>query len=78
MPQIEKNRRLLRDNREDFKAIFGFDLVQFMSPFSGFDLITFDEKIIRSESHISCVDTVAQKYGQAGMRLIHTLIGKKE
>lgn len=70
---IARNRDLLRRHSDEFRRIFGVPLQMFMNPITGFDLIRFDERVVKSgDRQMSAV--VLEKYGQPGVDLVLALI----
>jgi len=62
-----------RDARE-FERIFREPLTQYWHGILGFDVVGFDERIVKSGSG-SVKDAVRQTYGQEAVALIQRLLG---
>jgi hypothetical protein len=58
----------------DFHRVFGVGLSGYWSNVTGFDIVAFDDRIVRSGD--GCMaDTVALKWGEAGRTLILQAVG---
>jgi hypothetical protein len=60
-----------RANR--FRELFGWPLSKFWQPFTGFDIVRFDD-VIRPAKNQSLRACVEAKYGEEAVRLIEYLI----
>lgn len=67
------NKKLLHDYGSRFQEIFGVSLVRWMDTVTGFDIIKFDDQVIKSGDK-QMAQVVKDKYGQEAVDLIMTLI----
>lgn len=67
------NAKRMRENVTKFKTIFGLSLFRFMDPFTGFEVIDFDDWIGPIDGR-SCQDLVLEQYGRDGLDLILDLM----
>jgi hypothetical protein len=58
-----------------FQSVFKVRLWDFFDMIYGFDIVKFDEIIIKSPDGESCADVVHRDYGDRGVDLINLLIG---
>jgi len=69
------NKKKLHDNRDKFFEIFNVPLDNYWD-LTGFDVIKFDEELIKPEDGVSAYNAVLWFYGQDAVDFIlHTLIG---
>jgi hypothetical protein len=57
-----------------FRELFGLPLAKFWHPFTGFDIIRFDDAI-KPATHQSLRTCVQNRYGKDAVQLIESLIG---
>ncbi len=67
-----KRQAFTRQQAEAFRAHFGWSLVEFWCPFTGFDVIKFDTKLNVPDG-ISCKDYLVLKHPDS-ISLVTTLI----
>ena len=60
---VEENKRILRDNRDKFRRVFGVDLVKFMHHITGFDVVAFDSWLKVPDGE-STEGFITRKYGK--------------
>lgn len=70
---VEQNKNILSDNRAEFKRIFGIDMVGFMHPLLGFDIIKFDD-YVKTPDGESLHDFIGRKYGDEAIAIIEKII----
>lgn len=69
-PRIEQHRL----HSIEFELTFGKPLGHFMDPIFGFDLVRFDEHLIKPEEGQSTEEAIKARYGQRAVNLIRELI----
>ena len=62
---------------KQFEDTFGVPLRRFMSSITGFDVIAFDDDVIKPEDGVSTKETIQQKHGDAAVDLILNIIHSK-
>ena len=67
----------IKEKAEDFRRIFGLNIVDFHCPLTGFNIVTFDTAIATPDG-ISLKEHVFTKYGYQGAALIDHLINSKK
>jgi len=60
--------------KRDFKRYFGTELRSYWHPLLGFDIVRFDDEVVKS-GNMSVRDAVQQSYGMDAVALIHKLLG---
>jgi len=60
---VEQNKRILRENRDKFKRVFGVPLEKYMNIITGFDIVAFDTWLGVPEG-VSMWDHIIKKYGK--------------
>ena len=58
----------------DFKKIFNVNLKKYWKPFFGFDIVRFDEEIIKSLDGKSMKETINDNYNEIGVKLIEFIL----
>lgn len=71
---IMENHKKSYENSQKFYNIFGISLKKYFTPIFGFDIIKFDEEIIKTEPNKSMNATVKAKYGKNGVEIIKNLL----
>lgn len=71
---IQENKDKLNANRDEFQRTFKIALVRFMNPITGFDIVSFDDKVVKSVDGVSMSETVEQRWGVKTRELIEKLI----
>lgn len=71
---VLQNKKLLHDHGPRFQEIFGVSLVRWMDPVTGFDIIKFDDQIVKSGSR-QMAEVVKEKYGAEAEKILMALIG---
>ena len=74
MPMVQNKRRYER-HAAAFKRIFGISLQPFFDLVIGFDIVKFDETVVKPVDGVSTSDTVQQRWGDEGVNVILALIG---
>lgn len=59
---------------KQFKAYFGVPLRLFMNSITGFDVIAFDDQVIKAGDNESTADAVRRLHGEEAVELIRNLI----
>ena len=72
---IFRNKKIYHDLHQEFRSIFGVGLIDYWDDFTGFDIIKFDDEVIKSLDGVMA-DTVKEKYGDIGVTIIERLLGK--
>ncbi len=70
---LENNQKRLKYQQE-FQLMFGISLSGFWNVLTGFDVIKFDEKFLKTPDGISTVEFVKRNYGDYGVKIIEGLI----
>jgi hypothetical protein len=73
-PHPKEYDQLLLKYGPKFKEIFRTDLKPFMNYLTGFDIIKFDEGIVKPKDGISTRQTILDKWGQKAVDLIAELM----
>lgn len=58
------------DMERQFKALFGQSSMSFVNPFTGFDVIEFDDTVIKAPDGKSTRETLQANYGEDAVKLI--------
>lgn len=64
-----------QEQYQQFKKLFGVNLRTYWDNFTGFDLIKFDDEVVKPKDGTSTRQAVRKKYGKEGVELIESLIG---
>ena len=72
---VFRNKKIYHDLHQEFRSIFGVGLIDYWDDFTGFDIIKFDDEVIKSLDGVMA-DTVKEKYGDIGVTIIERLLGK--
>ena len=72
---VFRNKKIYHDLHQEFRSIFGVGLIDYWDDFTGFDIIKFDDEVIKSLDGIMA-NTVKEKYGDIGVTIIERLLGK--
>lgn len=78
MEMMKRHKEQIRIYRIKFQKVFGVPLARYFDLVLGFDIIKFDEDIIKSFEldGKSMSDVIKEKHGQEGVDIINALIGK--
>ena len=71
---ILNHHKIIKENRQEFYNTFGVSLNDYFDPILGFDIVKFDEEIIKPSANESSRDKVFRKYGQNGVECIENLL----
>jgi len=71
---ISKNKKLLAENKTAFRQIFNTPLEDYFDLITGFDIVDFDEKHIKSINDESMEAVVLAAYGERGVDMIRLLL----
>lgn len=71
---ILNHHKIVYENKQDFYNSFGVSLEEFFDPITGFDIIKFDKKFIKTVSNESIKDKVFRKFGREGVDIITNLL----
>ena len=74
---VTENKRLLGAHKTEFFIIFHRSLQDFMNLITGFDIIKFDDEIIKPDDDQSTSERVLLDYGQRGLDLVNKLLSIK-
>jgi hypothetical protein len=69
----EYGQLLLKHGRE-FKSTFGMPLKNYMDLITGFDIVKFDEEIVKPPDGTSCQQAVKERWGEPAVKLIKSLM----
>lgn len=58
-----------------FHEIFGISLSKYWSPLLGFDVVGFDEQVVKSSIGESCAHRIRCNYGDSALNLVRELLG---
>lgn len=65
-------------HQEAFRQLFGVDLREYWDNFTGFDVIKFDEQLVKPQSNQSTAMAVRERWGQEAVDLCLALINGTE
>ena len=65
---------LAKKHRRFFFNTFGVHIEEYMHPIFGFDIIRFDEEVIKPDPNISTAQAIAERYGMKAVYLIRNLL----
>ena len=71
---ILDHHKIIKENREEFYNTFGVSLTDYFDPIFGFNIVAFDEEVIKPSANESTKDKVLRKYGQNGVECIENLL----
>ena len=74
MDMIKSNDRTYRENAKEFKRIFRINLKPLWDNITGFDIVRFDEELIKSPDGQSIEDVIQAEYGNEGVNIIKSLL----
>ena len=73
--------QFMKDNNEkrlkyqaNFQSIFHRSLGKYWNPVTGFDVIKFDEEVIKPPDGVSTKDQILKDYGEYAVKVIEGLI----
>lgn len=67
------NMKMRRDKREEFFSTFNVPLSKYMDLLTGFDIIKFDDEVVKPPDGKSMEETILSTYGQKAVELIESL-----
>lgn len=70
---MKKYTALTLEHEAEFQSIFGVRLRDYMSSCMGFDLLKFDDTVVKPKDGVSTKDTIEQKYGARAVELVSIL-----
>lgn len=70
---LENNKKRLKYSQE-FQLTFGVSLGKFWSVVTGFDVVKFDEELIKPPDGTSTREAVRQKYGNYAVEILEGLL----
>ena len=68
-------REITEQDKIQFKATFGTEIVRFMDPTFGFDIFAFDD-YIKTPVEKSIKNWLKEKYGEKASQFIYSIISK--
>jgi hypothetical protein len=71
---VAANKRCLLKYHETFRMIFGQPMQKYTHPLFGFDIIKFDDVLIKSGDNESCAEAVKRLFGDRGAKLIEDIL----
>jgi len=71
---ILNHHKIIKENIQEFYNTFGVSLKDFFDPILGFDIVKFDEEIIKPSANESTKDKILRDYGQNGVEVIENLL----
>ena len=71
---ILNHHKIIKENKQEFYNTFGVSLSDYFDPILGFDIVKFDEEIIKPPDGESTKDKILRKYGQNGVEVIKNLL----
>ena len=72
---ILNHHKIIKENKQEFYNTFGVSLSDYyFDPILGFDIVKFDEEIIKPPDGESTKDEILRKYGQNGVECIENLL----
>ncbi len=72
---MANNKALFMKHAPEFKSIFGTNLKPYFDMITGFDVIRFDEELIKPGKKESTEDKVRKVYGERAVQLCRELLG---
>jgi len=73
-----RNKERYEKHAREFQRVFGRRLKPYFDMLTGFDVIKFDDKIVKPGKTESTAQAVARQWGDDAVALIRALIGKPE
>lgn len=70
---LENNKKRLK-YQQQFQLTFGISLGKFWDVITGFDVVKFDEEVIKPPDGVSTRDQILKDYGEAAVEIIEGLI----
>jgi len=74
MEMVGKNHRLEMKHGYAFRRVFGVSLHKYLSIATGFDVVAFDDEIIKAEDGVSTADAIKRDYGDDALNMVRELI----
>jgi len=74
-PFLMAIRRIYINSAPEFQRVFGRKLFDFWDNITGFDVIKFDEQVIKPPEGISTKDAIEKQYGVNAVALVYKLWG---
>ncbi len=71
---VLKNKAKQHDHYQQFRDIFKVELARYMHPLFGFDIIAFDEQVVKPNDNESCRQAIVREYGQEAANLVEALL----
>jgi len=71
---VLKNNKKKHQSEQEFFNVFGVSLSSFFDPIFGFNIIAFDEEVIKPSANESTKDKILRKYGEKGVECIKNLL----
>ena len=75
---VRRNLELYGQTYREFTEMFGVSLRSYWNNITGFDIVRFDDDVIKSPENESMGATVLETYGQEAYDLIRRLISLEE
>ena len=75
---VRRNLELYGQTYREFTEMFGVSLRSYWNNITGFDIVMFDDDVIKSPENESMGATVLETYGQEAYDLIRRLISLEE
>ena len=71
---VVKHKKLQHDYQHQFHATFGANLGSYIDMICGFDIVRFDDEVIKPPDGTSTRDAILAQYGEDAVKLVETLI----
>jgi hypothetical protein len=71
---VDRSIRKMNLWKDRFEQVFGVYLSQFWDGLCGFNVIKFDERLVKPTEGVSCMQSVKERYGDAGVEIINALL----
>ena len=71
---VEKNKKRFTNNKDSFHRVFKTQLSNYFNVITGFDICSFDEKVIKPENGESTRERIKKTYGTQGVKIIENLL----
>ena len=71
---LRKNRMKADKYHRDFKRVFGVGLMNYFNFIFGFDIVLFDEQVVKPPEGKSTKEAIREKHGDEGVQIIEGLI----
>lgn len=71
---VGENYLKFHTHRKQFKILFDEELIDFFNLATGFDIVRFDDVVVRSHDRVSVQQALCKEYGAEAVMLIKKLL----